>query len=207
MSPDEPGDGLPVSARSPAATVRLRLRWLVIVVVAMIVLTAGWPLVNLIVSDRHHLRPGTSLTVGPGHGKTGTITVARPGWTLLSAETNPLYSYTLKRGHVRMTIDYVQASGADTDAQLLAGLRKLLRVTHPGVQAGRTFNLPTRPGRTGLATLLAGANQIGVASIFAASGRHFAIEMIMLAPEHVHHRLFVPGLQIMRSLRFGRSTS
>jgi len=207
MSPDEPGAGLPVSVRSAAATVRLRLRWLVIVVIAMIVLTAGWPLVNLIVSDRHHLRPGTSLTVGPGNGKSGTITVARPGWSLLSAETNPLYSYTLKRGKLAMTIDYVQASGTDTDAELLAGLRELLRVTHPGVQAGRSFDLPTRPGRTGLAVVLSGASQIGVASIFAAAGRHFAIEMIMLAPDHVRHQLFVPGLQIMRSLRFDRRTS
>jgi hypothetical protein len=186
--------------RSAAGTARLRLRWLLVVIGIMVVLTAGWPLINTAVSARHTLRPGTRLTVGPGSGRAGQITVG-PGWSLLQTDSTPQYGYQLRHGAVGLAVDYVALLNPGQARHLWAGLRQLLKIEDPGVQLGKPAVFTSAYGRPGISGKLSGPHQDGTASIFGEPGRRFAVEMIMLAPRTVRHSVFRPGLQIMRSLR------
>ncbi len=136
MAPDQPrGQLVQPDDRSAASAPRLRLRWLFVVIVVMILLTGGWPLINTAVSNRHPLKPGEWLMVGPGHGKPGRSWSGR-GWSLLSAASNPLYGYTLRHGAVLMSVNYIWLVNSGQARQLWAGLRQLLRVTNPGTRLG-----------------------------------------------------------------------
>jgi hypothetical protein len=192
--PDRP------AGRSASGTARLRVRWLLIVIAIMVVLTAGWPLINAAVSARHNLKPGTRLTVGPGGRHSAQITVGS-GWSLQQAENTQLYGYVLRSGSVDLAVDYVGLLSKGQARNLWAGLRQLLRIEDPGVRLGPPVVFTSAFGRAGISGKLTGRLRDGTASVFSDPGRGFAVEMIMLAPRSIRRSVFKPGLQIMRSLR------
>jgi hypothetical protein len=194
------------SARSAASAARLRVRWLVVIVAVMVLLTGGWQLVNHAVSNRQALTPGTRLSIGPGHGDSGQITVGS-GWSLLSADSNPLYGYKLKHGAVDFSADYIRLVDPGQARLTWAGLRKLLRVTDPGVRLGKQAVITSAYGRAGITGAVSGAHQFGIATVFADPGRRFGVEIIMLAPRGTRRALLAPGLQIIRSMRMPGGSS
>jgi hypothetical protein len=201
MVPDQPtGRAARPAGLPPERAARLRVRWLLAVIAVMIVLTAGWPLVNSAVSDRNPIRPGTRLVVGPGNARSGQITMGR-GWSLQSAESRPRTGYSLQHGKVHLGVDYVALENPAQARHLWSGLRQLLRVTNPGLRLSQPKVITSRYGRTGVTGTVSGGRTVGTATIYADQSRDFAIEMIMLAPRGTRHVIFLPGLQIMRSLR------
>lgn len=177
------------------------MRWLVAVVAVMVVLTAGWPLINSEVSNRHALPPGTRLTVGPGHGMSGQITVG-PGWSLLSAGSDQLHVYSLRNRVVELDVDYVGLVNIAQMRQLWAGLRELLKVRYAGVYLGPRSVTTSANGRIGMTRALSGAHRTGLVTVFVGPSRRFAVEMIMLVPRGARYALLVPGLKIIRSMQF-----
>jgi hypothetical protein len=115
-----------------SASPRARLRWLLIVVAVMVLLTAGWPLLNGLVADRQKLLAGTSLRVGPSGPDSASVRVG-PGWTLQPAETDPRQRYVLRRGAVAVSIDYLSLIGthraAGQAAGVWGGLRRVFQVS------------------------------------------------------------------------------
>jgi hypothetical protein len=201
MAPEQPvGRPAGPAGRSPLGAPRRRLRWLFGVIVVMILLTAGWPLINSTVVGRHNLSPGAMLTVGPGKPDAAQITVGR-GWSVLTAESNPRFGFSLRHGAVRMTVDYVALANAAQARQLWAGLRRLLRVTEPGLHLSAPVAVVSAHGHPGLVGKLTGARRVGTAAIFTDPSRKFAIEMVMLAPRSAGLAVFLPGRQIIRSVR------
>ena len=109
------------TARRPAASAtKLRLRWLVIVVAVMALLTAGWPLLNIAVANRHPLAAGARLTVGTSPSNSAVVTVGA-GWSLLSEQSNPMQGYLLQRGRVELSITHVVLVGRRPGAAHVGG--------------------------------------------------------------------------------------
>ena len=151
---------------------------------------------------KHNLSPGAMLTVGPGKPDAAQITVGR-GWSVLTAESNPRFGFSLRHGPVRMTVDYVGLANAAQARQLWKrSLRQLLQVTEPGLHLSAPVAVVSAHGHPGQVGTLTGAHRaVGTATIFADPSRKFAIEMVMLAPRSAGLAVFLPGRQIIRSVR------
>jgi hypothetical protein len=174
------------------------------VVAIMALLTAGWPLLNMAVSDGHPLAAGSRLTVGPGPGSSGVVTVG-PGWTLLAAESNPMRTYVIRSGHLDLSILHVPLVNGDQVPQLWEGLRQTLWLSDPAVRLSRPVLLTRGPGRRVITGLVSSPRLIGSATIFPAPSRQFAIEMIVIAPRGTRAALRAAAAGVIASMRFTMS--
>ena len=195
MVADQPRQ--PPGSHSP----RARLRWLLTVVTVMALLTAGWPLVNALVADRQRLPAGASLRVGPSGPNSASVRVG-PGWIERPAETDPRQGYLLRRGAVAISIDYESLTGRYRAAGVWAGLRRVFRVSNPGVSLGRPAAVTSGQGRTGLSASATSARRTGAATVFVGPSGTYAIEMVVLAPVSWRPVAAAASLLLIRSLRF-----
>src|SRR4029077_3263283 len=84
----------------------LRVRWLLVVVGVIVLLTAGWPLLNTAISNRRMVAANSTLIVGPSHPNVAMVTIGR-GWSLLADQTDPRQNYALRRGAIDLRISFV----------------------------------------------------------------------------------------------------
>lgn len=195
---------LPGSARTARpipGSPRKRIRWLLIVVAVMAVLTAGWPLINLAVSDNSRIAANSSLEVGPSSQNAARVTVG-PGWSMLSAQSNPHRGYVLQRGGVEVSITYVRLISHDHAAGLFTGMRQLVRMLHPDAELSRPRDVTTVHDYEGDLGTVRGPDLSGTASVFTDSGRNFAIEMFVIAPRRTVRANLIAAQRIVRSLLF-----
>jgi hypothetical protein len=191
--------------RPTASATKLRLRWLVIVVAVMAVLTAGWPLLNTTVADRHPLAAGSRLTVGTSPSS-GVVTVGT-GWSLLSAQSNPAQGYLLQRGNLQLSITHVGLLDRVQLPQMWHGLLRILSVSNPGVRFSNPAFITTSHGLRAITSVVIGQRQIGTATIVRGPSGTFGIEMLALAPRGTSRALHAAAARVMVSLRFTRPGS
>ena len=187
------------AAAAPARSARLR--WLVIVVAIIVVLTAGWPLINLAVSDNSHVAANTTLTVGPSHKDSAQVTMG-PGWTMQSAQSNPHVAYSLRRGGVTMSIVYVPLLSRSDTGGLWRGMSQILRISQPGTSLSRPVPITSAHGIRGDAGLITGRTMRGTVAVFANPPRQYAVEIVVIAPRSTPLASLVAAQRIMRSLLF-----
>jgi hypothetical protein len=195
MVADQPR--LPPGIASP----RARLRWLLIVVAVMVLLTAGWPLLNALVADNQKLAASASLRVGPSGPDSASIGVG-PGWTLRPAESDPRQGYLLRRGPVTVSISYVTLARSYRPAGIWSGLRRDFRVSNPAVRLSRPAAVTSGQGRPGLSAIATGARSNGDVTAFVGPSGSYAIEIIVLAPRYAKWVAAAASLLLIRSLRF-----
>jgi hypothetical protein len=196
---DQPGLSRYESA--PVASPRVRIRWLLAVVAVMALLTAGWPLLNQIVADTRPLAAGSSLTIGPG-GTVSARMIIGHGWRLMQAESNPRKRYLLRAGPALLDASTVSLPAPVTDAELWAGMRQLLRVTHSGVTVGRMTPFISPTGQAGLTGPVAGGADAGTATIFIAPADLAALEVVVLAPRSDADRVEAATRLLIQSVTF-----
>src|SRR5215475_2202778 len=114
----------------------------------MAVLTAGWPLLNRVVSDHQRLAANSKLVVGPSRKKSAIVTVG-PGWSLRAGESNPRLVYLLQRGPAMMTIAYASLVDNQQVDDLWAGMRAVVELHHPGATLSRPLPIRTIHGAEG----------------------------------------------------------
>jgi hypothetical protein len=180
---------------------RARLRWLGVIIAVMAVLTAGWPLLNRVVSDHQRLAPNTMLRLGPSRQNSAVVTVG-PGWTLQAGETNPRLIYRLDRGPVHLSIAYATLVNNRQVDDLWAGLREVIQVDHPGATLSEPIKVRTRHGYAGDLGVVRAPDLVGSASVYAGPSRQFAIEMVVEAPRRSARLNLLAAQRIMRSLVF-----
>jgi hypothetical protein len=178
-----------------------RLRWLAVIIVVMAVLTAGWPLLNRVVSDHQRLAANTKLNLGPSHQNSASVTVG-PGWTLQAGETNPRLIYYLDRGVVHLSIAYATLINNRQVDDLWAGLRAVIQINHPGATLSKPVEIRTSHGYAGDVGVVRAPDLVGSASVFAGPSRQFAIEMVVEAPKLSARLNLLAAQRIMRSLVF-----
>ena len=195
MVADQPR--LPPGGASP----RARLRWLLIVVGVMVLLTAGWPLVNAVVADKQQVAAGASLRVGPSGPDSASVRVG-PGWTMRPAESDPRQGYLLRRGAVTVWIGYVTLTGTYRAAGIWIGLGRVFRVSNPGVRLAAPAAVTSGQGRAGLSATATGARTVGNVTAFVGPSGTYAIQIIVLAPRNAKPVAAAAALLLTRSLRF-----
>jgi hypothetical protein len=178
----------------------VRMRWLVVVVAIMAILTAGWPLLNLLVSNNRMITANTRLVVGSNQ-KNASVTVG-PGWAMQSAESNPHLDYSLRRGTVDLAIAYVSLINQAHAAQLWDGLRQLVLINHPGASLSSPKPITSTHDTEGDAGLITDQNLIGTAAVYDDPSRGYAVEMIVVAPRSTARVNLVAAQRIIRSLLF-----
>jgi hypothetical protein len=188
--------------RLPAASAtKLRLRWLVIVVAVIALLTAGWPLLDMAVSDGHPLARGSRLIVGTEPGSSAVVTVGA-GWTQLQAESDPMQGYLLQRNGVELSIARVALLGRSQVPHLWAGLRQILSLRHPGVRLTKPALITGAGGLRAITGGVATPDLIGTATIVPGRSGAFGIVMVLLAPRGTGLAMRIAAIQVMSSLRF-----
>lgn len=178
-----------------------RLRWLAVIIAVMAVLTAGWPLLNHVVSDRQRLAARTRLTLGPSRKNSAVVTIG-PGWVMQPGESNPRLAYVLKRGQVQIAIAYATLINNRQVDDLWAGLRDVVQVSHPGATLSAPRLIRTMHGSSGDFGIVRGPDLVGTASAFAGPSRRFAIEMIVETPRRSAQLNLLAAQRIMLSLLF-----
>lgn len=179
-----------------------RLRGLAIIIAVMAVLTAGWPLLNRVVTDHQRLAPHSRLALGPSRKNSAVVTIG-PGWVMQPGESNPRLVYVLKRGQVKMAIAYATLINNRQVDNLWAGLREVVQVSHPGATLSAPKPIQAMHGSSGDIGLVRGPDLVGTASVFAGPSRRFAIEMIVVETPGKSARLNLLATQrIIRSVLF-----
>lgn len=186
--------------RPSVSATKLRLRWLVIVVAVMAALTAGWPLLNTAVANRHPLAAGSRLTVGT-RPSSGVVTVGA-GWSLLSEQSNPTQGYLLQRGNLQLSIRHVGLLNRAQLPQMWRGLRLILSVSNPGIRLSKPAFITTRRGLHAVTVVVTSRRQIGTATIVRGPSGNFGIEMLALAPRGTSPALHAAAARVMVSLMF-----
>jgi hypothetical protein len=184
-----------------SASPRARLRWLLIVVGVMALLTAGWPLLNAAVADKQKLAARASLRLGPSGPDWASVRVGQ-GWFVRPAETDPSQDYVLRQGAVAISIDYVSLAGRYQAAGLWDGLRRVFLVTNPGVSLGQPAAITSGQGRKGLSATAASARSTGAVSVFVGPSGTYAIQIVVLAPRSARLAAGGDSSLLIRSLRF-----
>jgi hypothetical protein len=178
-----------------------RLRWLVIVVAIMAVLTAGWPLINLAVSDNRRVGANTRLTVGPSHRDSAQVTIG-PGWLMQSAQSNPHMAYSLRRGGVTMSIDYVDLLSRSDVGELWSGMGQILQISHPAASLSAPLPITSVHGLEGDAGRVTSRMIRGTAAVFANRPRQYAVEIVVVASRRTPLANLVAAQRIVRSVLF-----
>lgn len=182
-----------------------RLRWLLVVVVVMAVLAAGWPLVNASISSTQPLAAGRTLTVGPDSRDIARFTVG-PGWSLVTSQSNPQQNYQLSRAGATLTVNYVTLTDSTAAAKLWSGLRSIIRIGDASARLSASHPVRNSPGIKGLSgTQTLSRGRTGIAAIFPAPGGKFAIEITAaarpgaaaanLAARSIARSISFPGVQ------------
>ncbi len=167
----------------------------------MALLTAGWPLVDAVVTNKQPLAAGSKLTIGSGAGSSAVVTLG-PGWSELPEQSNPYESYLLRRGAVELSIIDVDLVNRSQVRHLWQGLGQILSVSNPGIRIGRAAHIYTIDGMRAITGIIVGPRKVGTATIFPGPSRQFAVEVLVLAPRGTNPALRAAALRIVRSLRF-----
>lgn len=178
-----------------------RVGWLIAVIAVMAVLTAGWPLVTLAVSDNQPAAAGSPLTIGPDSTHSAQFTPGR-GWVIRSAETDPNQLWTLCRGPVDASVTQVTLANPSQVGQLWPGLVNILRLGSPSARLGKPVAITSAQGGKGLTGTLTENGRGGQAAIFPGPSEDFAIEIVTVAPETDSRTARSAAVQLVRSLRF-----
>jgi hypothetical protein len=177
------------------------LRSLIIVVTVIVVLTVGWPLVSLAVSDDRPVAAGQPLTIGPGGSHSATFTPG-PDWAVHSAETNTIERWSLSDGPVDVAVAYVTLTSPSQVGRLWPGLGRTLLLGDASARLGRPATFTSADGGRGLTGTVTANDWAGQAAVFVGPGAGFAIQIVSVAPVRNVAAAQAATALVARSLRF-----
>jgi hypothetical protein len=178
-----------------------QLRSLIIVVTVIVVLTVGWPLVSLAVSDDQPVAAGQPLTIGPGGSHSATFTPG-PDWGVHSAETNTIERWSLSDGPVDVAVAYVTLISPSQVGRLWPGLGRTLLLGDASARLGRPATFTSADGGRGLTGTVTANDWAGQAAVFVGPGAGFAIQIVSVAPVQNVAAAQAATALVARSLRF-----
>ena len=183
-----------------------RLRWLIVVVGVIVLLTVGWPLVSLAVSDDQPVAAGQPLRIGPNGAHSAVFTPGR-NWTVRTAETDPVQRWSLSDGPVNVTVFYVSLLSPSQAGRLWPGLQGSLRLGDRSARLGPPATVTGAAGSKGLTGTVTANDLAGQATVFADPAGHFAIEIVSAAPVYDQAAAQSATALVARSLRMPAAAS
>lgn len=186
------------------ATRRAGPGWIAVgVAVAMIVLvTAGWSLVNTLIPGKTPVTAGQELALG-GDGTTRAgLVVPEDGWEMDVAASHPGQSYRLEHGSLVLDVGQPGESEAapGTDRRW-EGARRVLRSQAPSTEIGAPATVVSADGTEGLAADVSRSQGPGAVVLFPAPGDSYAVRMVLQgtdgdpgpSPEDLAHMITFSG--------------
>ena len=177
------------------------LRWLIIVVAVIVVVTVGWPVVSLAVSDDHPVAAGQPLAIGPDSALSAVFTPGRD-WVVRSAETDPILHWSLTDGAVDVSVVYVMVISPSQVGRLWPGLQSDLQLGDASARLGRPASITSAAGSSGLTGTVTASDRAGQAAVFPGPAGKFAIEIVSVAPVQDGAAARAAAALVARSLRF-----
>ncbi len=190
--------------RPPGLMSSSRIRALLTVIAVMVALTAGWPLLNLAVSDHQPLPAGARLSVGPNRAHSARFMVGA-GWSMISSQSNPRHGYSLRRGPVAVSVKYVTLSSKSQAGSLWTGLQSILRAANASARLTKPALVTDAQGGMRLTGFITENGRWGTATVFSNPAGGFAIEMVVLAPRRAISASRAEARQLVRSMRLSRT--
>ncbi len=154
---------------------------LIAILAVIAALTAGWPIASAAISGNRPLRAGELLSIGPDSAHRAELAVG-PGWALQQSQSNPKTNYVLRNGGIRLSVVFVWLASRDQSAGLWTGLRQLLQAANESARLGQPVPVISSHGAAGQTARLRQDGQTGLATIYPAPPKTFAIEIISLGP-------------------------
>lgn len=148
---------------------------------AVVLLGAGWPLLDAATPSTQGLAPDHTVDVGSGGGYAASLELPQNGWNVDTTRTMTDQQYVLTRGPVELDLVSVQPP-QDMDAtpqNLWAGLETSSRVHDASARLGQPESTNTQDGTEGLVGDLHTQGRTERVTVFPSPDGEFAVEMTL----------------------------
>ncbi|WP_017608629.1 hypothetical protein [Nocardiopsis xinjiangensis] len=148
---------------------------------AVVLLGAGWPLLDAATPSSQELSSGHTVDVNSGGDYAASLDLPQDGWNVDTTRTMADQQYVLTRGPVELDLTSV-VPPQDTDAtpeNLWAGMETTSRVHDASARLGRPESTDTQDGTEGLVGDLHTQGRTERAAVFPAPDGTFAVEMTL----------------------------
>ncbi|GAB3440390.1 hypothetical protein GCM10027570_05820 [Streptomonospora sediminis] len=158
-------------------------RWAAIgAAVALIVLvTAGWSLVNTLIPDGSPVSPGEELALGGDGGTRAVLVLPDDGWVMDVAASHPGRSYRLERGSLRLDVE--GPGEAETDragmAERWEGACDVLLSQDLSTEVGEPGPVASADGTEGRAAGVSRSRGSGAMVLLPAPSSGYAVRMVL----------------------------
>lgn len=170
----------------------------------MVVLTAGWPLIDRALNDHERVPDGALLELGPDDDVAG-LRVVGEGWALSKSASDPDTMYALSRDGVDLVAGYVTLSAGARAGELWAGLRKVQSVADDDSRLGTPRPVTSIGGAKGETGTLTRGGRTGTATVWLPPDASYAVEITVLAKPSADTRASADATAMARSLSFPRA--
>ena len=162
---------------------RPRSNWVPLAVAtgAVVLLGAGWPLLDAATPSAQELASDHTVDVSSGGDYAASLELPQDGWNVDTTRTMADQQYVLTRGPVELDLISVMPP-QDVDAtpeNLWAGMETTSRVHDASARLGRPESTDTQDGTEGLVGDLHTQGRTERAAVFPAPDGTFAVEMTL----------------------------
>lgn len=162
---------------------RPRSNWVPLAVAAgvVVLLGAGWPLLDAATPSAQELADDHTVDVGAAGDYAASLELPQHGWNMDTTRTMAGQQYVLTRGPIELDLTSVRPP-QDVDAtpeNLWAGMETTSRVHDPSARLGEPESTDTQDGTEGLVGDLHTQGRTERAAVFPAPDGAFAVEMTL----------------------------
>lgn len=162
---------------------RPRSNWVPLAVATgvVVLLGAGWPLLDAATPSTQELASDHTVDVGSGGDYAASLQPPQHGWNMDTTRTMAGQQYVLTRGPVELDLTSVTPP-QDMDAtpeNLWAGMETTSKVHDASARLGRPENAHSQDGTEGLVGDLHTQGRTERAAVFPSPDGEFAVEMIL----------------------------
>ncbi|GHD15946.1 hypothetical protein GCM10007147_03900 [Nocardiopsis kunsanensis] len=162
---------------------RPRSNWVPLAVAAgvVVLLGAGWPLLDAATPSAQELADDHTVDVGAAGDYAASLELPQHGWNMDTTRTMAGRQYVLNRGPIELDLTSVRPP-QDVDAtpeNLWAGMETTSRVHDPSARLGEPESTDTQDGTEGLVGDLHTQGRTERAAVFPSPDGAFAVEMTL----------------------------
>lgn len=148
---------------------------------AVVLLGAGWPLLDAATPSTQELDTGHTVDVGSGGDYAASLELPQNGWNVDTTRTMAGQQYVLTRGPVELGLTSIlpPQDVEATPENLWAGLETTSKVHDGSARLGRPESTDTQDGTEGLVGDLHTQGRTERAAVFPSPDGEFAVEMVL----------------------------
>ena len=148
---------------------------------AVVLLGAGWPLLNAVTPSTQALASDDTVDLGSGGDYAASLDLPQDGWNVNTTKTMAGQQYVFERGPVDLALISVQPpDGMEaTPEALWTGMETTSRVDDGSARLGEPESTTTQDGTRGLVGDLSTQDRTERAAVFPSPDGGFAVEMTL----------------------------